>query len=435
MCSTIISSGPNGPGNGDSQFPVLSADGNIVVFISNAQNLVPGKTTTHKDIFVVNRSANTITRLLTDNGSEPDGDAGAPNVTPDGHYVVFTAFADNYITALTGTTGGFPQVYRYSISGSDQGTVSLVSAQNGTAQTLGNGVENQSQIISDDGNIVAFESSATNLVASPANTNTTTQIFVRNISAKTTTMISVDPAGTTAANGVACVISSISADGNLVSFESDASNIVASPANPTNIVETYVRNIGSSTEVGIAAGTSVMESLNSSGQMASADEDFSWLSPDGTLIALSSEAKNLVANDNSTNTELFVHNIANHTFVQPVGSTIRVSQSPTGSDPNGPAGFLLNVFSLDDRFAAFISDATNLGPTVAVAGNTFVSDLSNNSIDLVDLDMSGNPSLDGSDGNAISRDGSTIAFDSDGSNLPASNGHLQVYVHPNPLTQ
>lgn len=61
-----------GQGNEESEHPVLSADGRLVVFESGATNLVPGNTNGVSDIFVHDR------------GPTVSGDPETPNVNWDG---------------------------------------------------------------------------------------------------------------------------------------------------------------------------------------------------------------------------------------------------------------------------------------------------------------------------------------------------------------
>jgi Ca2+-binding RTX toxin-like protein len=96
--------------------------------------------------------------------------------------------------------------------------------------------------ISADGRFVAFSSRAFKLV--PGDTNNTFNIFVRDTLTNTTTRVSVDSAGNQANNGSSRP--SISADGQFVAFESSASNIVPGDTNNTNdifVVDTSTPNV------------------------------------------------------------------------------------------------------------------------------------------------------------------------------------------------
>jgi hypothetical protein len=91
--------------------------------------------------------------------------------------------------------------------------------------------------LSADGRFVGFVSDATDLVATD-DTNGEFDVFVRDLKTGTTTLVSVNRAGTDSGNGGSGPpnISSggtplLSANGRIVAFESDASNLVTTDTN------------------------------------------------------------------------------------------------------------------------------------------------------------------------------------------------------------
>jgi Tol biopolymer transport system component len=82
--------------------------------------------------------------------------------------------------------------------------------------------------LSEDGRVVAFSSDATNLV--PGDTNKATDIFVRNLETHTTVRASVSSSGGQANEG-AWGGSILSSNGRFVAFESTSSNLVANDTN------------------------------------------------------------------------------------------------------------------------------------------------------------------------------------------------------------
>src|SRR6266571_3182 len=82
------------PGNADSGFSTLSADGRYIGFASNASNLVAGDTNNVQDIFLWDRVARTLTRVsVGNNGEQTDLDCWAPVVTVDGRHICFFSAA------------------------------------------------------------------------------------------------------------------------------------------------------------------------------------------------------------------------------------------------------------------------------------------------------------------------------------------------------
>ena len=89
--------------------------------------------------------------------------------------------------------------------------------------------------ISADGRFVTFESFATNLV--PGDTNGTLDVFIRDRKMRTTRRVSVGPGGLQGDLG--SFSPELSADGRLVAFESDATNLV--PDDTNGVADIFVR--------------------------------------------------------------------------------------------------------------------------------------------------------------------------------------------------
>jgi Tol biopolymer transport system component len=112
--TTQISEDPMGTGTGNScDDPVITFDGNIVVWTSDSNELVNGDANTQRDVFRRDRSGNAIDIVsLTNSGAQMTGggaQAGSkPAVTASGSYVSFDSAATNLVSP--GTTGR--QVFR-----------------------------------------------------------------------------------------------------------------------------------------------------------------------------------------------------------------------------------------------------------------------------------------------------------------------------------
>ena len=100
-------------------------------------------------------------------------------------------------------------------------------------------------------------------------------------------------------------------------------------------------------------GTTLI-SVSSGGMQGNRDSGSGlFASADGRIVAFESTADNLVANDTNTASDIFVHNLVNHT-------TERVNVSSAGIEANGPTTLL--GLSLDGNLVLFTSFATNLVP-------------------------------------------------------------------------
>nr|WP_319374457.1 Ig-like domain-containing protein [uncultured Methanobacterium sp.] len=84
--------------NSDSYEPFISADGNFIVFTSYASNLVENDTNDASDVFVFNQKLNTIKRVSVSFDKENgDNDSFEPSISSDGRYIAFSSFASNLV--------------------------------------------------------------------------------------------------------------------------------------------------------------------------------------------------------------------------------------------------------------------------------------------------------------------------------------------------
>jgi Tol biopolymer transport system component len=148
------------------------------------------------------------------------------------------------------------------------------------------------------------------------------------------------------------------------------------------------------------------------------------VSHDGHLVAFTSRASNLVADDGNDQEDVFVRD-------RVLGTTERISVSSTGGDAKGASNTL--SISGDGRYVAFCSGASNL-----VTGDTngswdvFVRDRLLDTTERVNVASSGAESLPGTlFGISISAGGRFVAFSTDASNLVANdlNPSFDVFVH------
>jgi Tol biopolymer transport system component len=96
-------------GDGDSNNPSISTDGRYVTFYSAAANLVAGDTNGMFDIFMRDRQTGTTTLVSRDStGVEGDGDSQYPSISADGRYVAFQSYATNLVA---GDTNGKTDIF------------------------------------------------------------------------------------------------------------------------------------------------------------------------------------------------------------------------------------------------------------------------------------------------------------------------------------
>jgi Tol biopolymer transport system component len=213
--------------------PSISADGRYVAFTSEAVNLVGGDTDGVSDIFVRDRQSGSTERVsVASDGSQANAGSFGGNITPDGRYVVFGSEASNLVAADENE-----KITDIFIHDRQTGTTELVSTGIAGAPENSYSVEPS---VSADGRFVAFESEASNLVE--GDTNEQTDVFVHDRLAGTTERASVDSAGhgsDSLSSGAA-----MDADGNLVVFSSNATNLVSGDTNGEEGEDVFVHELG-----------------------------------------------------------------------------------------------------------------------------------------------------------------------------------------------
>lgn len=258
--------------NGASIRPSISQDGRFITFESSATNLVPNDNNGAIDIFVFDRLNNSVHRVSVDNlGVESNGDSSFPSVSDDGQLVAFESSADNLIA---GDTNGSRDIF---VSNRTSGEIERVSISHDGSEANGASV---AATLSGDGRFVAFESDASNLVAD--DTNAFNDIFVVDRQLDSIERVSVD--GATEANE-SSFFPSISDDGRFVVFTTFADNLIAQDTNQRADVVMVDRNQSVLQRVSINGGSetngsSFLPSISSSGQMIAFESRASNLVPE-----------------------------------------------------------------------------------------------------------------------------------------------------------
>lgn len=284
----------------------VSADGRFIAFASDAADLVANDTNHRTDVFVRVRSTGVIERISKGTGGqESNSDSASPVLSADGRYVAFVSDASNLVSLDKNSTS---DVFVYDRQLKSMSRVSLSSTG---AESRGDSAHliHSAPSISGDGRFIAFTSTATNLV-SGANT-TMKRVYLRDRTAGITTLQSVNSSGTRA--NADSYDGKISANGYYVVFESLASNLVPSDTNGRSDI--FVRNQTSKAVNRV--------SVNTSGAQGNAGSFNPAISTDGKFVVFASNASNLIASDNTTDADIYLHD-------RGTGQTSRISsgQSP-----------------------------------------------------------------------------------------------------------
>jgi Tol biopolymer transport system component len=244
--TTRVSVGPNGiPANGDSSQPAISGNGRYVAFISRATNLGGMNSGAFLRVFLRDRQTGT-TSLVSVNslGEAANGPALEPSVSADGRFVAFASGASNL---APGDTSSDTQIY---VRDRLLGLTTRVSVNSSGVPTIG--LRSSDPSISADGRHVAFSSLGDGLV--PNDTNGSLDVFLHDRETGATTRVSVDSSGNQAQFFEQSSRPSISGDGRIVVFTSDASHFVADDFN--DALDVFLHESARKTVLRINAGGS-----------------------------------------------------------------------------------------------------------------------------------------------------------------------------------
>jgi hypothetical protein len=259
---------------------------------------------------------------------------------------------------------------------------------------------------------VAFSSAASDLVAN--DTNGEGDVFVRDLQTGTTTLVSVNKAGTNSGNGDS-VSPKLSANGRFVGFWSYASDLVATTI--IGLPNVFVRDLNT--------GITTLVSANNAGTGSGNGVSYiqSRPSADGRFVAFESFASDLLARDTNGANDVFVRDLR-------TGTTTLVSVNRAGTD-SGHAQSTAPSLSADSRFVGFFSQADDLALDTHGTGNAFVRDLQTGTTTLVSVNRFGSDGGNHISGGAVlSADGRFATFVSDATDLVATdtNGTDNVFA-------
>jgi len=390
-------------GNRRSWYPAISGNGRFVVFESEADDLVPNDTNGSFDVFVRDLKLGT-TSLVSINLAGTDSGAGESydaHIDARGRFVSFFSGAED----LTSTLADGANVYVRDLK---SGITSMVGIN-----LLGNGVSlgvSDYARLSADGKFVVFNSSSPDLV--PSGTNGYRNVFVRDLRAGTTHLVSVNQAQTGGGNNSSYINTRelgncledlyppnpISKNGRFIVFTSRATNLVGNDVN--GVEDVFVRDM--------RLGTASLVSINQPGTSSGNSESgCATVSAKGTVVAFESYADDLAVNDNNGDTDVFVRNLA-------TGATTLASVNSSGTGSGNGSSWGAGL-SANGKTLVFTSEADNLAPNDTNADNpdVFVRDLAKATSTLVSVNHAGTASGDNnSQYPQLSGNGKVVVFQS-----------------------
>ena len=334
----------------DASNPVMTPDGRFVAFLANA----PTGTITNTCVQVWDTQTGISVLASGDlTGMVPTNSAcDWPAITPDGRFV---AFMSNGTNLVTNSLAGDLHLYRRDL---DAGVTTL--ADTGTNGVGSGGTALMGPSLSDDGRFIAFDAPDGSLV--PEDSNKSLDVFVRDVTGAETELVSRrDPAlPSVAPNGPSTLSAlSVSQEGSLVAFFSEADNLV--PNDTNGYRDVFVRDR--------LADSTLLVSADMSGEApGNGISTEPAISAGGRYVAFTSGATNLVTGDLNRASDVFVRDLIN-------GTTELVSANTSGLSGNGAS--YAPIISADGGAVLFHSQARDLvsGMSGTILDNLFWRDL------------------------------------------------------------
>lgn len=369
-----------GQGSGTYSPVSLSHDGRFVAYDSDFTNLVPEDTNSDLDVFLFD-TASGRNRLVSRNADGSDLRGWAPALSADG---AFVAFQDR-------VQAGVDRVVRVDLRSG------AVDFPGGAADQGCNWAS-----LSADGSVVAFLSAASNLL--PPKTSKYTEAYVLGAALRWGSpgrggqrpLANVNAPRLASGGGILTFDSSSTAfvdgddDGLNSAFVLDLASPAVQPVeNPREPLRLNPTPTG-----GLSVATALPESLTA----------------DGSLVAFTSSAADLVPGDTNGVTDLFLRDMATGAVTRPL------PVQPDGAC-SGPR------LTPDGRWLVFSSTASNLGPPVTVGRwHVYLLDRNTGDLQLLSRTADGFEGDAGSASASISDDGRFVEFGTQATNLGGPKG-------------
>ena len=399
-------------------------------------------------------------------GDLPENDPGPIDLvfSPDSQALVFGSSATDLTANLPdNSTSTAPATAPYNLFLRDlaTGTTSLLSVTAGGQ--LPSGIS-MGAVFSPNSQDVAFESTATDLTANAADPTQSpalaesgepaSNIYVRDLSTDTTSLVTATPGGLLS-NGTASE-PVFSPDGSALAYTSSASDLTTNPLDPALPPGSAASGYSGPSNVfltNLSTGVTTLESATPSGMMSSGDVGQIVFSPDGNLLAFTSDAGDLTSNPldstppvipgtstgNASGGQSGIENV----FVRNLTTQTTTLESATTSGQLSNANAYGVFFSPDSQSLFFVSSAVDLtsNPPDASASpggisNLFVRDLPAGTTTLISGTTSGQLSESTYTNALLSPDGQTVYFDSSVDDLTTgdANQSTDIFAATAPFT-
>lgn len=321
----------------------------------------------------------------------------------EGRYIAFVSYAKG----IDGSLGKFRQIFWRDRS---TGVTKLIS-RSATGDEAN--ADCHAPSISADGETVAFESYATNLSAN--DNNGARDVFVWKQSTGKVQLVSKAPSGES--GNSESMEPSVSGDGNVIAFSSNASNIVEALNGGLNV---FVHDV-------IAGTTELISKDYETGKAVGGSVPS--ISEDGTRIAFCSYSYRLVKNDNNNLWDIFL-------WQKGTTGLKRISMTSTGGERDqgteSASRVVAPAISGDGKMIAYATTATNVVPgDTNGMQDVFLYNIETGSVKRVSTgkngeEGNGDSPIDQGVRIGISYNGSWVSFNTNATNLDVPKGNILI---------
>jgi hypothetical protein len=356
-----------------------STTGRYVAFTTSLA-LVLSDVNSLSDVYVLDRATGQYDLVSTSTGGQQGNqNSFSQSISGDGRFVVFESFATNLVS---GATSGNKTVY---LRDRQLGQTTLACKNTSGVQANSSSYWPR---ISRDGEVITYSTAASDIVSN--DTNAKVDVFAYHRTTNFTYRVSVSSTGVQANNH--SQLSSISADGRYIAYESTATNLAGADTNGKSDIYVTDRQTGIRSRVSLdgsgnqLASDSILCDISSDGQKVSyatltAAPQYYWvrdlntglvrrtqlswaetcgiadLSDDGSKIAYGSNNQSNVGGGPSRNFSAVVEDLPSSTF------TLVESWNAPRTDLNSQ--FVAATLAGDASIAFFFSNSQELVPEFA----------------------------------------------------------------------
>lgn len=278
-----------GPADSTSIYPSISANGRFVSFNSDAENLVDEPTMNDIDVYLRDRKLGT-TEVVSKGfgGALPDTGSGPSEISGNGRYILYNSAATNLVEG--GDGDALMDAYRY-----DRVTGETILVSEGQDGAVTDDAPVSGDDISFDGRYVSLTTYSDKMIEGLDTPEA--NVYWRDLETGEVKIVSVSSEGDVGDSFA--FYSSISDDGEVVTFDSQSNGLV--PGDDNFMVDIYAHYVDS--------GVTTRATVSTAGRGAARGGSASAGSANGACVAFASGSPKLVPDDHNGLVDVILRNL------------------------------------------------------------------------------------------------------------------------------